>query len=169
MEPAADADCSPLLSESVAAFIQTGLSITVASRDERLVPSIAKGVGCRVAPDRRSVTVLLFAEAAEAVCRDIARSGLVAVVFTRPSTHETVQLKGRDARSVPVTAIDLAQSRRNIDLLAEDLRALGWDAHFVDTLFWRDPSDLLAICFTPSGAFGQTPGANAGAALPPPQ
>src|SRR5688572_8540489 len=100
MEPARTA-AAPPLSEAVAAFVQSGLSITVASRDDRLVPSIAKAVGCHVSPDRSTVTVLMFANAAEAVCRDIARSGLIAVVLSRPSTHQTVQLKGDDARSVP--------------------------------------------------------------------
>jgi hypothetical protein len=164
MEPVEDSR-GPLLSAAVAAFVQGGLSITVASRNDRLVPSIAKAVACRVTPDRCSVTVMLFAEVGEAVYRDIAHTGLIAVVASRPSTHETVQLKGSDAHSVPVGPAELALARRSLDLLAEDLRRLGWDAGYIDTAFWRDPADLVAIRFTPSGAFGQTPGANAGAAL----
>ena len=37
-------DVPPLISPAVAAFIQSGLSITVAARGERRVPSIAKAV-----------------------------------------------------------------------------------------------------------------------------
>ena len=74
----------PLLGEPLVAFVESGLSITVASRGERLVPSIAKAAGLRVAADRRSVSVLVFADAAEAVLRDIAHCAQVAVCLTRP-------------------------------------------------------------------------------------
>jgi len=156
---------APLMTPAVADFIVSGLSITVASCDSRLVPSIAKGVGCRPADDLSALTVFLFAESAEATCRDIAASGRIAVTFSRPSTHETVQIKGRDARTVPLEPGDVACVRRNLDLFTEDIGLLGWGADFVDAVFWRDPADLLAVRFTPDGVFGQTPGPRAGEAL----
>lgn len=162
----ADADpLPPLLPDEVADFIQGGVSMTVASRDERLVPSITKAVGCRVSPDRRQVTVLMFAEPAEAVARDIARHHQVAVVYTRPSTNRTVQLKGRDVTSVPVQPADVALVRRYLVLFAADLGQLGWDQAYVEALFWHDPSQLIAIRFTPESAFQQTPGPAAGQAM----
>ncbi len=164
-DTASRAPGEPLLSEAVAAFLQSGLSMTVASRDERHVPSIAKASGCVVSPDRHTLTVLLFAEAGEGVARDIALCGQVAAVFTRPSTHETVQVKGSDARSVPVTHRDIAAVRRNLDLFTVDTTPLGWGPEFVDALFWRDPAGLLAIRFTPDAVFAQTPGPRAGEAI----
>jgi hypothetical protein len=163
-EPAAP--LPPLITPEMARFIQSGLSIIVAARGERLVPSLARGVGCRVDSDLRAVTVLLFADHAEAVLRDIAKHRRVAVCFTRPSTHETVQLKGSDATSALASPQDVALVRRGLDLFAEDLQPLGWGADFVDALLWRDPADLLAVRFTPEGAYQQTPGPSAGAALP---
>jgi hypothetical protein len=153
------------LPPELAAFVETGLSMTVAARGDRLVPSIAKAAACRIATDGRAATVLLFAGGAEAVCRDIARNGLVAVCMSRASTHETVQVKGRDARTVPLQPHDLAYARRSVDLLAEDLRLLGFSAAFTDALFWGRPEDLLALRFTLDGAYGQTPGPRAGSAL----
>jgi len=153
------------LPEDVVAFIQSGVSITVASRDERLVPSIAKAVGCRVGADGRTITLLMFGEAAGAVAQDISRCGLAAVVFTRPSTNRTMQLKGRDVRHVPVQAADVALVRRYLVLFAEELGLLGWDRRFVDAVFWHDPASLMAIRFTADSAFQQTPGPAAGAAL----
>jgi hypothetical protein len=155
----------PLITPAVAAFIQSGLSITVAARGERLVPSIARAVGCRVGDDLRSVTLLLFADQAEAVCRDVAAHRRVAACFSRPSTHETVQLKGSDAVSALATPQDVAAARRSLDLFAEDVGPLGWDTDFIDALFWRNPADLLAIRFTPEGAYAQTPGPNAGTVI----
>jgi hypothetical protein len=157
----------PLISPGVAAFVASGLSITVAGCGERLIPSIAKAVACRVAPDRRSITMLLFADQAESLCRDIARNGRIAVCFSRPSTHETVQLKGSDAIPVPTTPSDAGAARSSLDRFAADLAPLGWNTAFLDAFFWRDLADLVAIRFTPDGAFAQTPGPSAGAALPP--
>jgi hypothetical protein len=154
------------LPDEVAAFIQSGLSITVGSRDDRLIPSIAKGVGCRVEDEGRRVTVLVFAEAAEAVMRDIAHNRHVAVVFTRPSTNRTVQLKGHDALPVPAGPAEAALVRRHLALFADDLRLLGWQPHYVNTLFLHDWSQLMAIRFTPLSAFAQTPGPGAGARMP---
>lgn len=165
MSTAARTPPPPLLPEDVATFIQGGVSMTVASRDERLVPSIAKAVGCRVSDDRRQVTVLLFAEPAEVVARDIACHGQAAVVFSQPSTNRTVQLKGRDVRPVPVQPADVAVARRYMALFAGDLGHLGWDLSYVEALFWHDPAQLIAIRFTPEGAFHQTPGPGAGAAM----
>lgn len=153
------------LPEEVATFIQSGLSITLAGRDERLVPSIAKAVGCRVSDDRRQVTVLVFADAAEAAVRDIAGNQRVAVVFSQPTTDRTVQLKGRDAQSVPPAPSDVALVRRHLALFAAELGPLGWGQAFVDALLWHDPSQLLAIRFTPDGAYAQTPGPGAGQAM----
>jgi hypothetical protein len=154
------------MSPQVAAFVQSGLSIAVAARGERLVPSIALAVGCRVDEARRELSVLLFADAAEAVRRDIACNGQVAVCFSRPSTSETIQLKGSNARSAVATATELAAARRCLDLLLDDLAAMRFDRRAIESTFWQDPADLIAIRFDVVGAFAQTPGPTAGAPLP---
>ena len=156
---------SPPISASVASFLVSGLSITLCARSERLVPSIAKAAGCQVSADRRGLSVLLFQEVAEAVCRDIAENGLVAVCFSRPSTNETVQLKGRDARSGRASPLEVAAARRCVDLLIDDLTPLGFGRTIIENIFWRDRSDLLAIRFAPDAAFVQTPGPQAGTVL----
>ncbi len=161
----ADTPAPQQLPPDLAAFIQSGLSITVAGRDDRLVPSIAKGVGCRVSADRSQITVLVFADAGEAVLRDIAHNGLIAVVFSLPSSNRTVQFKGRDAKPVPATAADVALARRHLALFANELGKLGWREDYVQAAFWHDPAQLQAVRFTPDGAFAQTPGPGAGAAM----
>lgn len=154
-----------VLPPEVAGFMQSGLSITLASRDERLVSSIAKGVGCRVAPARTEVAVLAFAPGAEQLRRDVERCGRIAVTFSQPSTHRTVQVKGRDARVRTAAAADLALVRRHLALFADDLRTLGWGPAFVDAVFWHEGAELLAFEFAPECAFQQTPGPAAGSVL----
>lgn len=163
-EPAATA--APQLPEDLVAHVQSGLSISLSGRDERLVASLAKAVGCRVADDRREVTMLVFAEAADAVLRDVARNGRLSVAFTQPSTNRTVQLKGHDARCVPTTPADLALARRWLALFMLELKPFGWQPEFLDAVFWHDPSQLMAIRFTVDSAFAQTPGPGAGKPMP---
>ena len=153
------------LPEDIATFIQSGVSMTLASRDDRFVPSIAKGVGCRVSPGRDAVTVLVFANAAEELLRDVAHCSKLAAVFSRPSTNRTLQIKGSNVTTAPAGPADVALTRRYIVLLAEELRPLGWSADYVHDVFWHDPVHLVALHFTPEGAFQQTPGPGAGAAL----
>jgi hypothetical protein len=153
------------LSEDIAAFIQSGISMTLASRDDRFVPSIAKGVGCRVSSGRDAVTVLVFANTAEALLRDVAHCKQLAAVFSQPSTNRTLQIKGRDVTTAPAGPADVALTRRFIALFADELRPLGWSADYVHHVFWHDPVQLVALHFTPEGAFQQTPGPGAGAVL----
>lgn len=153
------------LPEEIAAFVQGGISMTLASRDERLVPSLAKGVGCRVSERRDAVTMLVFAEPAGRLLKDIAQCHQVAAVFSQPTTNRTLQIKGRDVRIAPAGPADLALVRRYLALFAEELRPLGWDATFVHGVFWHEGGGLTALHFTPEGAFQQTPGPGAGAAL----
>lgn len=155
----------PLLDAEMADFIQSGLSITVAARGERLVPSIARAVACRVDTARRQVTVLLFADAAAPLLRDIASNGRIAVCFSKPSNDKTVQLKGMDAITVPASAQDLAVAREGLDRFGAEIGQIGWTPEFADALCWRTPGNLLGLRFTPESAFDQTPGPGAGKAL----
>lgn len=86
-----------------AAFIQGPVSVIVASRNAELVPDVVRGCGCRVARDRRQVTVLIEPGRASSLLDDIATNGLVAVVFSQPSTHRTEPPPPRP----PIFAIDL--------------------------------------------------------------
>lgn len=88
------------LDEEIAAFIQGGVSIVVAGRNDALVGDVIRGCGCRVSADRRRVTVLVDPARSEALLDDITSNRMIAVVFSRPSTHRSIQLKGTDARRV---------------------------------------------------------------------
>ena len=164
MPPIPDTPFVPLPA-AVADFVQAGLSISISSRSERLVPSIAKGVGCRVSAARDRVTVMMFASRGEEVLRDLRRGAPIAVCFSRPSTHQTVQLKGPCARVDAAGPHDVALARRCLDLLIEDLVPLGLPRRMLDTFFWQDPAELVALSFAPEGAFAQTPGPKAGRAI----
>jgi hypothetical protein len=124
----------PVLDADHAAFIQGGVSVVVASRDAARVPRVCRAIGCRVSDDRRRVTVYLSAFQGAPLLAAIRSEGVIAVAFNLPSTHRAYQLKGSDARVVPLER----------------------------ALLWYDPAELTGVAFTPAAAFTQTPGPRAG-------
>lgn len=68
----------PLVTEDDARFIQGGVSISIASRDVRRVPSLARVAGCRLSADLRQVTVLVLKSQAGQLLQDIATTQAVA-------------------------------------------------------------------------------------------
>ncbi len=155
----------PLLSEANAAFIQRRVSINVASRDAANAAAVARACGCRVAPDHRQVTVFLCPTQADTLLRDLAETGIITVVFTRPSTHKTIQLKGSDARIEPLAAGDEALIQAYRESFVEDLLGLGYTRAFSAAVVAGADDQVIAVSFTPTAAFDQTPGPHAGRAL----
>ena len=156
----------PPLDADNAAFIQGGVSVIVATRNAECVADVVRGCGCRVSRDRRRVTVLVEPSRADTLLEDIAANGMIAVVFSQPSTHRTIQLKGSDARIVKVTAADRTIAARHLQDWSEDLCRIGYTPEFASAVRGAAPR-LAAIAFTPSAAFQQTPGPGAGKPLVP--
>lgn len=154
-----------ILDAANADFICSGVSINAASSRSGALPSLARAVGCRVSADRCSVTILFASTPAAALIDDIRRSGSIAVVFSQPSTHRTLQLKGTDARILPPEPGDQALMSRYTDSFIADLTPLGYPAQVVRTVLACHPDDIVTVRFSPSSAFLQTPGPSAGEPL----
>jgi hypothetical protein len=156
----------PLLDEDNAAFIQSGVSVVAASRGDDLVPSIGRASGCRVSADRRAVTIFVPASQAAEFIDDVRASGRIAVVFSRPSTHRTLQVKADDARVRPPRPDEPAIVARYVEVFAREVEPLGHSAAQARALLECRDDDLVAIDLTPNAAFEQTPGPKAGTPLP---
>ena len=152
----------PVLDEDHAAFIQGGVSVVVATRNAALVPDAVRGCGCRVSRDRRSVTVLVESLRIGSVVADIEANGLIAVVFSQPSTHRTIQLKGTDARVARVSPRDRDLVAQHLTAWVDELTAIGYRPEFAHAVHGGAPDAMIALVFTPTAAFQQTPGPGAG-------
>jgi hypothetical protein len=156
----------PILDAEHAAFVLLpGISMTAASRGARNLPEAGRVHGCRVAPDRSRVTVLLPADQYPGLIEALRASRAVAVVFSQPTTHRTIQLKGTDAVIEPLAPEDAALAARATESFATGLAALGYNEQVVRAAVWYDPAALVAVGFTPCAAFQQTPGPRAGTPL----
>lgn len=164
-----DTDRTPILGAAHAAFVQGSVSIVAASCDAQRMPSMGRVAGCAVAPDRCRVSLFVAARQAPALLADVRASGRIAVVFSRPSNNRTLQLKGDDATVRPTTADELSVVARYVEAFGEEITPLGYGPEQARTLFACVDGDRVAIDFTPSAAFEQTPGPNAGAPIPLPR
>jgi hypothetical protein len=156
---------APLLDAAQAEFIQHHVAINVASRDVHHVPVLARALGCRVSPDRRRVTLFVSPSRAQALLQCLREHGVVAAVFTRPSSHETLQLKGVDAAVVPLDAGDYQRLAVCRDTFVEDLQRIGYTEAFARALVAALSDEAVGVAFTPSAAFVATPGPAAGQRL----
>lgn len=155
------------LDAELTAFVQGAVGIVVASRDAALCPSVGRAAGCRVDPDRRALTILLAASQNAALLDDIRRHRTIAVVFSEPSSHRTVQLKGRDAVECAVVDEDLRAAAAYAQAFDAELARVGFRGGYARALVAYEPGDLVAVRFSAEQGFLQTPGPRAGEPLGP--
>lgn len=150
-----------------AAFLQQGVSITAGACNSLNVPSATRAFGCKVSPDRQRITIYLSKVQAAPVLRDVASNGAIAVVFSAPSTHRTIQIKGTDAviGDIDEAAVQLVEKHR--EEFSRDILSIGFSQQFIQSLLACPSSELVSISFSPCAAFSQTPGPKAGERLRP--
>jgi len=159
---AADTPSGVQLDPATAEFITGVTSMSIATRDAQLLPAVSKALGCMVSADRRWLTVMIDGEQAGRVAADIAAGSPLAVVFSLPSTHRTVQIKGARAVAAPATPTQQVRARMHVDAIIEHLLPLGYSEPALRSFFSYEPEGLLAVRFAPTAVFAQTPGPRAG-------
>ena len=159
------ANDDPILDADHAAFVQSGVSIAIGASTRDAIPAHVRALGCRVSSDRRRLTVFVPVSQAGPVLERIRENRAIAVVFSNPPTHRTMQLKGRDAQEVPLENGDLEIVDAYRAAFAHALVPLGFEEAAVHTLLMCPPSDIVGISLTPTEAYSQTPGPKAGAPL----
>lgn len=155
----------PILSREHIAFLGLGVSVNVASPGGNFTPLVGRSCGCRASADGRQVTVYLSTLQLPLLVEALAATGAIAVVISQPSTHRTLQLKGSDARIIPLGQDDHAHFATFRQAFAADLASLGYGLEFAAAVVPEVDAGTVAVCFTPTHAFDQTPGKNAGKPL----
>jgi hypothetical protein len=155
-----------VLNETMAAFIAgSATSIAVASRGADLWPSLSKAVACRVAPDRTRITLYVDARLARDVLRALRDGFAVAAVFSEPATHRTLQIKGARAEVGAIEPGDAEFARCRFDAIVAHIAALDYPEDGLRCYFHYEPGELVAVTFSPTEVFEQTPGPAAGTRL----
>jgi hypothetical protein len=156
---------TPLLPPALLAMMARGVSVIVAARDHSLRPSLMRAVGSRIEASGQEITVFLARRQARQVIQDIAATGHVAVVFSEPATHRTVQVKSSQARMRNAGPDDQPVLESYLRSMEHEIGRIGIPAPLTRAMLAHKLEDLVAVSFTPEQAFDQTPGPRAGARL----
>lgn len=153
------------LPSGLVAMMARGVSVIVGSRDARLRPSIMRAVGSRVDEGGQSITVFLARRQSRQLLQDLAATGQLAVVFSEPSTHRSVQLKATRVETRAAGEGDLPVLQAYLRSMEGELAQIGFEAAVARALLAHRLEDVVAVRFVPEQAFEQTPGPRAGVAF----
>lgn len=150
------------LTPDVVAFIQSPVSILVSSQGIDGLPVLARAIVALVTPDGDRIRLCLRSHDAAALLQGAAAHGQVAAMFSRPSTSETIQIKGNAVVIEDTLPADDAARRRYLPAMITELMPLGHGAELVACIVSDHGSPLRILSFRPSVVFDQTPGPGAG-------
>lgn len=154
-----------MLDSDNAAFIQTGVSISLASCGPDHLPSMSRGLGCKLLAGGSQVAVFVRRSQSQTLLDHIRHSGRVANVFSLPSSNRTLQLKGSDARIARFAPADLPIIEKHLADFILEVIPLGMAEAVVRAILASRPDDLASVVYTPCAVFSQTPGPKAGERL----
>jgi hypothetical protein len=154
-----------LLPPKLVEMMARGVSVIVGSRDLANRPSVMRAVGSLVEDEGRSITVFVSRRQSRQLVQDIAATGHVAVVFSEPSTHRTVQVKATRASLRNAVASDQPALDRYLASMEHEIQLVGHAPPLTRAMLAYQRDDLVAISFVPEQAFDQTPGPRAGEVL----
>lgn len=153
-----------VLTAELAAFCQSGVSVVMASCDRSDRPVVGRGVGCLIDASGH-VRILSRRTPNGALLQALADGAGLAVTFTLPTTHRSIQLKASGGRLATPTGSDYPVATAQMAALCADLIACGFPEAFAAGYCAFEPLDLAAIDLLPDCAFVQTPGPGAGSKL----
>ncbi|MBU1362873.1 MAG: hypothetical protein KKE51_03500 [Gammaproteobacteria bacterium] len=151
-----------MLDHDNAAFIQTGVSISLAACNVDRLPCMSRGLGCKLIDGGRQIAIFIKRSQSAELLENICNTGRVANVFNLPSSNRTLQLKGDDAQILPFDPADLPVIESHIPHFLDEVIPFGMQENMVRALFACTVDDLVTVVYTPNAAFTQTPGPKAG-------
>ncbi|RTL40039.1 MAG: hypothetical protein EKK49_03270 [Rhodocyclaceae bacterium] len=151
-----------MLDSDTQAFLQTGVSISLAACNAARLACMSRGMGCKVLDGGRRMAIFLKRSQSLELLDNVVATGKVACVFSLPSSNRTFQLKGADAVVQPFDPADMAVVNHHIDEFVQEVVPLGMAEQVVRAVFACTADDLVTVVYSPSAVFSQTPGPKAG-------
>lgn len=155
-------DGALLLTSELVEFLNSPVSIKAGSCSQDLTPSVTHVPGCRIDAANGEICIFVSQSQSAAVLKDLRDGGALSVVFSRPSTHRTVQFKASTVHIETLRAGDQELMARHGLRVAGELISLGYKPAFAYAMMAPEISDAVCVRFKPVAAFDQTPGASAG-------
>jgi hypothetical protein len=150
------------ISDELARFLESGVSVLVGTCDERCVPEAMRGAGARVASSREELTVWFPAANSRRTVENLRATKRIAVCFSAFEKHRSIQVKGEVLELREGTAEDRDFVEGYRARLAAEWGILGIAPRLVLRLaVWPCRVARLRV----EQVFVQTPGPGAGAPL----
>lgn len=151
-----------MIDRTLAAFLEEGVGIHIATRNEALQPNGARAIAVRVEPDGAHLVVYVARVAAARILPDLESNGQAAVGFGRPVDDRACQVKGVFAGVRDATEDERPQVLAQWDGFLGSLEKIGIPRAATRTwVTWP----AVAIRLRANALFDQTPGPDAGAPL----
>src|ERR1700757_4286162 len=151
-----------VIDDGARGLMLAGVATIVATRDDRMRPSLQRGWALAVSEDGREVTVCVSAAPGSRIRDNLESNGAVAITCSRPTTYRTVQVKGEVVGIRDPTAEQRADAEAHADAFSREVEGLGLPRGAGRRLF---DTDLVAVTITAAELYDQTPGPRAGAPL----
>jgi len=152
------------LPDEVLEFIQSGVSVIVGVVGANRRPEGGRALATRVVAGG-IVRLMYPTEGNAAITASAQSAGAIAVTFSAPLSHRTIQLKAGSSRVEQLEPEDRISVERQMDAFAAVLRALGFLPPFVQAFCDNRSERIDVLSFVPEVAFEQTPGPGAGREL----
>ena len=151
-----------MIDTELAAFLQEGIGIQLATRNAALEPNGVRVVAARVEKDGTHVVAYVPDISARHVLPDLESNGQAALVFARPPDERACQVKGMFAGARSSTDDERAVVEAQWDRWLDRLVTIGLPREaFEHWVTWP----CVAIRVRVNAIFNQTPGPGAGARL----
>lgn len=150
------------IDREVRELIARGVATIVASRDERLRPTIARGWAIAVSGDGTELTLCVEAPPGSTMHDNLQSNGAIAVTCSQPTTYRTVQLKGQVDTIAAPSPEQLAVVDRHAEAFSGEAEQVGLGPGSGFQLLDRE---LASVSFKVSEVYDQTPGPSAGARM----
>ncbi len=159
---------SVFIGSDLKAFLESGVSVVVGTRDADLVPEITRGWGLLVSKDRRSISLCVPLATSHKTLDNLAGNGQITICCSLPSSYKTVQLKGQCIKTTDPRRADLTAVERHREAFGRLNVRIGFPHQLTET-FWRRELEaspvLVKLRLVPEQVFDQTPGPDAGSTL----
>ena len=156
------------LTAELAAYVVSGVSVVVGTRDAQLAPEITRAWGPRVSRDRRSLSVCVALAGTGRTLDNLRDNGRLAVTFALPTNYKSIQLWGHCLGTGEPNREDLAALAEHRDAFARLNETMGVPRIAIETFWKRELQEspaMIKIRFRAEQIFDQTPGPRAGSPL----
>ncbi|MDH5673836.1 MAG: hypothetical protein OEZ06_16890 [Myxococcales bacterium] len=158
-----DAPAPFAIEADLARFVEGPVAIVVASADGEGRPHAARGYAARVHAGGRRLSVHVPEVCSRGLCEDLRAGSGIAVVLSRVEDFKTYQIKGASAEVRPAEPGQVPRVEAYQDGFCTELESMRISREASAGFRYRR---FVEITFAPTAVFDQTPGPQAGCALP---